>query len=45
LIKPRCAICGNEPVLKESEHFFIDFLDLKKRLKITYRIIHTSIKE
>jgi methionyl-tRNA synthetase len=33
LIKPRCAICGNEPVLKESEHFFIDFPRLKEKVE------------
>lgn len=33
LVKPKCAICGSEPVLKESEHFFIDFPKLKEKVE------------
>jgi len=33
LINPKCKICGNTPVWKESEHFFLKISGLQERLK------------
>ena len=32
LVAPACVLCGNAPILKESEHFFVDMSDKKKFL-------------
>jgi len=32
LVEPKCAICGNTPILKDTEHFFIDFPKLKEKV-------------
>ncbi|MHA1931564.1 MAG: methionine--tRNA ligase [Promethearchaeota archaeon] len=33
LIKPRCAICGNTPVIRETRHWYLDLPKLQDRLK------------
>ena len=33
LKQPRCAICGNAPIIKKSRHWFLDFPKLQDRLK------------
>lgn len=33
LIDPKCKICGNTPVWKESEHFFLKITALQEQLK------------
>ncbi|MEM0481220.1 MAG: methionine--tRNA ligase [Candidatus Aenigmatarchaeota archaeon] len=33
LIEPKCAICGNKPIFKESKHLFLDLRKFEKRLK------------
>jgi methionyl-tRNA synthetase len=33
LIKPRCAICGNTPVIKKTKHWYLDLLKLQEPLK------------
>jgi methionyl-tRNA synthetase len=32
LINPKCAICGNKPINKITEHFFIDFPKLRDKV-------------
>lgn len=32
LINPRCVICGNKPVFKETKHLFLDLRKLEKKL-------------
>lgn len=32
LIHPRCKICGHAPVVRESEHFFLDLQQFSERL-------------
>lgn len=32
LINPKCSICGNRPIFKESKHLFIDLRKLEKKL-------------
>ncbi|MHA2036709.1 MAG: methionine--tRNA ligase [Candidatus Hodarchaeales archaeon] len=33
LIKPRCAICGNSPVIRKTRHWYLDLPKLQDRLK------------
>ncbi len=33
LIKPRCAICGNTPVIRETRHWYLNLPKLQDRLK------------
>lgn len=33
LIEPRCAFCGNKPVVRETEHFFLDLAQFNEPLK------------
>jgi methionyl-tRNA synthetase len=33
LIKPRCAICGNSPVIKKTTHWYLDLPKLQDKLK------------
>ncbi|GAG89692.1 unnamed protein product, partial [marine sediment metagenome] len=33
LIKPRCAICGNTPVIKKTKHWYLDLPKLQDQLK------------
>lgn len=33
LKKPRCAICGNTPVLRKTKHWYLDFPKLQDQLK------------
>ncbi|NVM19416.1 MAG: methionine--tRNA ligase [Candidatus Lokiarchaeota archaeon] len=33
LIKPRCAICGNTPVLRKTKHWYLDLPKLHDQLK------------
>ena len=33
LIKPRCAICGNSPVIKKTKHWYFDQPKLQDKLK------------
>ncbi|MHA2180127.1 MAG: methionine--tRNA ligase [Promethearchaeota archaeon] len=33
LIKPRCAICGKSPVIRETRHWYLDLPKLQERLK------------
>jgi methionyl-tRNA synthetase len=33
LIKPRCAICGNTPVIKKTKHWYLNLPKLQDRLK------------
>ena len=33
LIKPRCAICGKTPVIRETRHWYLDLPKLQDRLK------------
>ncbi len=33
LIEPKCALCGNTPVLKKSEHYFVKLYDFADFLK------------
>ncbi|MCD6414698.1 MAG: methionine--tRNA ligase [Candidatus Diapherotrites archaeon] len=33
LLEPRCAVCGSEPVLKESKHLFLDLPKFAPKLK------------
>jgi methionyl-tRNA synthetase len=32
LIKPRCAICGNSPIIKKTKHWYMDFPKLQDQL-------------
>ncbi|MBH9964930.1 methionine--tRNA ligase [[Bacillus] enclensis] len=34
LIDKRCKICGNQPAIKETEHFYFSFSHFQKRLQI-----------
>jgi methionyl-tRNA synthetase len=34
LIKPKCAICGNTPVIKKTKHWYLDLPKLQDKLKI-----------
>lgn len=33
LVDKRCKICGNEPTIKETEHFYFSFSQFQKRLE------------
>jgi methionyl-tRNA synthetase len=33
LIKPRCAICGNSPVIKKTKHWYLNLPKLQDKLK------------
>ncbi|MFW9825083.1 MAG: methionine--tRNA ligase [Candidatus Thorarchaeota archaeon] len=33
LIKPKCAICGNTPVIKKTRHWYLDLPKLQEKLK------------
>ncbi len=33
LIRPRCNICGNEPILKKTNHWYLDFPKLENELE------------
>jgi methionyl-tRNA synthetase len=33
LIEPRCAICGNPPIIKKTKHWYLDLPKLQERLK------------
>lgn len=33
LIKPRCAICGNTPIIKKTKHWYLDLPKLQDQLK------------
>lgn len=40
LKEPKCKLCKNQPVMKESKHLFFDLPQLQERLKIWYNNIN-----